>query len=139
MITEWGLAQLILKFPLSEVINLLMLLLIEQSVLIIGHSHEEVSACTLALKALLQPYTWPNIIIPSLPEDIMDVVSSPVPYIVGIVATREEAVKEIENDTRVKAQMDEGLTVVNLTSWKILWTTRDQINENKLIYGNQIM
>lgn len=78
MSTEWGLAQLMLKFKLSEVINVLMLLLIERPVLIIGHSHEEVSACTLALKALLRPYSWPNVIIPSLPEDIMDIVSSPV-------------------------------------------------------------
>ena len=139
MTTEWGLAQLILKFNLSEVINVLMLLLIEQSVLIIGHSHEEVSACTLALKDLLQPYTWPNVIIPSLPQDIIDVVSSPVPYIVGIVAASEESVKEIENDMRVKAHMDEGLTVINLTSWKISWTTSSEIHKHKLMHGDKIM
>lgn len=139
MITEWGLAQLILRFKLSEVINVLMLLLIEQSVLIIGHSREEVSACTLALKALLQPYSWPNVIIPSLPQDIMDVVSSPVPYIVGIVAASEESIKEIENDMRVKAHMDEGLTVINLTSWKISWTTSSEIHKHKLMHGDKII
>ena len=139
MSTDWGLAQLILKFTLSEVISLLMLLLIERPVLIIGHSHEEVSACTLALKALLQPYSWPNVIIPSLPEDIMDIVSSPVAQIVGIVARSRESVKELENDPRVKAQMDGGLTVINLTSEKILWTTCSEIRKKRLIHGNKIM
>ena len=139
MSSEWGLSQLILKFTLSEIMNVLMLLLVEQSVLIIGHSHEEVSACTLALKALLQPYTWPNVMIPLLPEEIMDVVSSPVPYIVGIVTRNKESVKEIENDMRVKAHMDEGLTVINLTSRKILWTTSEEIKMNGLIHGSKIM
>ena len=139
MITEWGLTQLILKFTFSEIINILVLLLIEQSVLIIGHSHEEVSACTLAFKSLLHPYTWPNVIIPLLPEDIMDIVSSPVPYIIGIVATNKTGVKKIENDMRVKAHMDEGLTVINLTSEKIIWTTCREINDNNLIKGKNIM
>ena len=139
MSTEWGLAQLILKFTLKKIINILVLLLIEQSVLIIGHSPEEVSACTLALKTLLQPYSWPNVSITSLPADIMDVVSSPVPYIVGMVARSKESVSEIENDIRVKAHMDEGLTVINLTSEEILWTECKTINKYKLHCGHKIM
>ena len=139
MATEWGLTQLVLKFNMKKIINVLVLLLIEQSVLIIGHSYEEVSACTLALKALLQPYTWPNVSITSLPEHIMDVVSSPVPYIVGMVARSKDSVTNITNDARVKAHMDEGLTVINLTSEEILWTTCKKINKYKLHCGYKIM
>ena len=139
MTTEWGLGQLILKFTLKEVINVLILLLIEQSVLIIGHSHEEVSACTLALKTLLQPYTWPNVSITSLPEDKLDVVSSSFPYIIGIIARSKEIVTDIENDVRVRERMDDGLTVINLTSEKILWTTCKRINKYKLHCGHKIM
>ena len=53
MSTEWRLAQLLLKFILLDIISVLILLLIERSALIIEHSYEEVSTCTLTLKALL--------------------------------------------------------------------------------------
>ena len=57
----------------------------------------------------------------------------------GIVARSRESVKELENDPRVKAQMDGGLTVINLTSEKILWTTCSEIRKKRLIHGNKIM
>lgn len=57
----------------------------------------------------------------------------------GIVARSRESVKELENDPRVKAQMDGGLTVINLTSEKILWTTCSEIRKKRLIHGNKII
>ena len=116
-----------------------MLLLIKKSILIIEYSYEEVSICTLALKALLQPYTQHNAIIPSLYQDIIDLFSSLVPYIISIVSASEESVKKIENNIRMKAYIDKGLTVINLTSQKISQTISSEIYENKLIHSYRII
>ena len=50
----------------------------------------------------------------------MNVVSSLAACIVGIVGKSKESVKDIENDIRVREYIDEGLTVINLISEKIL-------------------
>ena len=78
---EWGVAQLILRFKLPMLLNLLLLLLLERSVLIIGENSEDVSSCAFALLDLLKPYKWSSIFLPSLSEDMIDFISSPVPFI----------------------------------------------------------
>ena len=39
----------------------------------------------------------------------------------------------------LKAHVDKGLTVVNSTSGKILWTACNEINEYKLVQRNRII
>jgi len=78
---EWGVAQLILRFKLPMLLNLLLLLLLERSVLIIGENSEDVSSSAFALLDLLKPYKWSSVFLPSLAEDMIDFITSPVPFI----------------------------------------------------------
>ena len=73
---EWGAAQLIFRLKLPTLLNLLILLLLERSVLIVGGKSEELSACAFALLDLLQPYKWASIFLPLLSEDMIDFISS---------------------------------------------------------------
>ena len=87
---QWGLSRLLLRIRTSDLIMLLKLLLMERSVLIIGLSSEEVTACCFALLELLDPYTWASAFMPILPIDMLDFVSSPVPFIAGVVVSVPE-------------------------------------------------
>ena len=128
---EWGVAQLILRLKLPSVMDVLMSLLLERSVLIIGERSEEVSACTFALAELLKPYKWSSIFLPILSDDMIDFISSPVPFIAGMVSRDRASVKRIEDDERVKHERKDGLTVINTTDWEVLWTEEDGL-KNKL-------
>merc|ERR1719296_363231 len=99
---EWGVAQLILRFKLPMLLNLLILLLLERSVLIIGENSEDVSSCAFALLDLLKPHKWSSVFLPSLAEDMIDFITSPVPFIAGMVGKDKQSLESIEKDSRVK-------------------------------------
>ena len=113
---QWGLSRLLLRIRTSDLIMLLKLLLMERSVLIIGVSSEEVTAACFALLELLDPYTWASAFMPILPIDMLDFVSSPVPFIAGVVVNSLDELLAVEDDDRVLAAMQEGLSVLNLST-----------------------
>jgi len=127
---EYGIAQLILRFKLPMLLNVLILLLLERSVLIIGDKSEDVSSCAFALLDLLKPYKWASVFLPSLSEDMIDFVTAPVPFIAAMVGKDVAALKRIEMDSRVKDERMTGLTVIDVTSCKILWTEEVEIRKN---------
>ena len=137
--SEWGVAQLLFKFKLRAVLNLLMLLLLEHSVLVIGDSYEEVSSCSLALLDLLKPYKWASVFIPVLPEEMIEFVSSPVPYVIGVVARDKAHLKKIENNFYVKQHLNHGLNIINVTSRKIQWTQETNTKVEKHVKASYIM
>ena len=126
---QWGLSRLLLRIRTSDLIMLLKLLLMERSVLIIGLSSEEVTACCFALLELLDPYTWASAFMPILPIDMLDFVSSPVPFIAGVVVSVPEELEAVEDDDRVLAAMQEGLSVLNLSSGNFSITAEYGIEE----------
>uniref|UniRef100_A0A7S4J9G5 cGMP-dependent protein kinase n=1 Tax=Odontella aurita TaxID=265563 RepID=A0A7S4J9G5_9STRA len=122
---QWGFAKLVLLIKTHELMLLLKLLLLERSLLIIGHSQEEVSTCCCALLDLLEPYKWASAFIPLLPIDMLDFVCSPVPFIAGIVVDNKCLLSDIEKDHRVQSSMLDGLSVLNLTTGKLLVTNEE--------------
>ena len=136
---EWGVAQLLFKFKLKVLLNVLMLMLLEHSVLVIGDSYEEVSSCTFALLDLLSPYQWVSVFIPLLPESMMEFISAPVPYVIGLCARDKAHLTQIENDSVVKEQIKHGLNVINLASGQIKWTQENTIKKKKLTRSSGIM
>merc|ERR1712151_685782 len=124
---EWGLMRLVIRIKLRKLIVLMQLLLLERSVLVIGDNYEEVSACTCSLLHLIEPFKWVSTFIPLLPSEMLGFVCSPVPFIIGIVAETDGDMHKIENDTDVKQETLNGLSIVNLISGKILITKEAKI------------
>lgn len=112
---EWGFAQLLLRLSAPDLILLLKLILMERSLVIVGLHSDEVTACGFALLELLDPFKWASAFMPVLPMDLMDFVSSPVPFIAGIVVNDIEQLRIVEEDERIMDAMLEGLSVLNLT------------------------
>jgi hypothetical protein len=127
---EYGVAQLVLKLKMPILLNVLILLLLERSVLIIGEDSEDVSSCAFALLDLLKPYKWSSVFMPSLSEDMIDFISSPVPFIAGLCSKDKTSLKRFEMDDRVKHERKNGLTIIDVTSCKVLWTEESEIRKN---------
>mmetsp|Transcript_31581 Transcript_31581/g.64889 ORF Transcript_31581/g.64889 Transcript_31581/m.64889 type:complete len:1488 (-) Transcript_31581:142-4605(-) len=122
---QWGLATLFLRIKDSGLIILLKLLLLERSVLVVGETSEEVTACATALLELLDPYKWASAFMPLLPAEMLDFVSSPVPFIAGMIVEDKHHLHSIIHDPGVKEAMMCGLSIVNLVSGKLI-VTREQ-------------
>lgn len=146
---HWGLAMLFQRISPIDLLALLRLLLIERSVLIIGESSIVVSSCACALLDLLQPYRWASTFMPLLPEDMIDFVQSPVPFITGMTVKNKEHATSIKNDQRVTEAMGNGLNVMNLISGKVsitaesgirslVRTGQDEISSKLTLYRNRL-
>ncbi len=122
---EWGLSTLFLRIKDSGLLILLKLLLLERSVLLVGETSEEVTACSTTLLELLDPYKWASAFMPLLPSDMLDFVSSPVPFIAGMIVDGKQHLHNIIHDYGVKDAMLQGLSIVNLVSGKLI-VTREQ-------------
>ena len=135
---QWGVATLFLRIKDSGLIILLKLLLLERSVLVVGETSEEVTACTTALLELLDPYKWASAFMPLLPRDMLDFVSSPVPFMAGMIVESKQHLNSIIHDHGVKDAMLHGLSVVNLVSGKLI-VTREQGTSDMLRRSFQTM
>lgn len=126
---HWGVATLITRIDLTDLLLILQLLLVERSVLVIGDSSDLVTSCACAIMELLKPYEWASNFMPLLPSDMIDFVSSPVPFLIGMVADNYHQTRLIENDERVLEAMQDGLSVINLSTRSVSLTTEDNIVE----------
>ena len=118
---DWGVAQLFRFLKPEYICSILKLLLVERSLLVVGHSSEIVTSCICALLQLVKPFQWASNWLPLLPLDMIDFVSSPVPFVAGMVCNNGKFA-EIIRMNEVKDAMTEGLSVVNLNQGKLLMT-----------------
>jgi DENN (AEX-3) domain/uDENN domain len=76
--------------PLVEALGVEKLLMVlsaalcERRILFIAEDNDRLSASVLATASLLYPFYWQHIFIPLLPSKLLDYVSSPIPYMIGI-------------------------------------------------------
>jgi hypothetical protein len=135
---EWGLATLFLRIKESGVMILLKLLLLERSVLVVGSNTEEVTSCATALLNMLSPYKWASAFMPLLPGEMLDFVSSPVPFIAGTIVENSKRLQELIHDSGVREAMLNGLSIVNLVTGKLI-VTRERGTSDMLRRSFQAM
>ena len=44
-----------------------------------------VTSCVLAVACLIRPFKWPNLMIPLIPESLLELLEAPVPILAGVV------------------------------------------------------
>jgi len=114
-----------------------MLLLLEKPLLVIGSRTEEVSICSCTLLHLLAPYKWASIFINILPDNNLDFVESPVPFIAGVLAGDEKEVEMIMNHYSVQQALYNGLSIADLYSGEVHFT-KEVETQNILIKCDSI-
>ena len=65
--------------------ELLLRVLTEQNIIFITDNINYLTSLVLGFYYLIQPFKWPFIIIPNLPLDLIEVIESPVPFLIGLL------------------------------------------------------
>lgn len=55
----------------------------EKSIVLVSANLGLLSSCVLALQVLLRPFKWPNLMIPIIPDTLIDMLDAPIPILVG--------------------------------------------------------
>eukprot|EP01083_Nonionella_stella_P212440 767209_1 len=70
----------------GHVLILFCAVLSESRILFISQSCSRLAFCAESIRALIYPFRWRHIYIPVLPEDLVEYVCAPMPYICGVLA-----------------------------------------------------
>lgn len=68
----------------SQMIALFTALLFERRIIITGKKLGQLTACCFALTKIIYPFYWQYTFIPLLPQHILDMLSLPMPFIIGL-------------------------------------------------------
>jgi hypothetical protein len=113
---QWALARLILDIGPDSLVLMLKLMLLERSILVLGENLEEVTPCACGLLELLEPFEWFGVFLPVLPHNLLDFVTSPVPFVAGMAVNDFIRVQQVENDKRTLDAMANGMSLLNLST-----------------------
>lgn len=68
----------------SIIMKLITAVMLERSVIFISENPAKLSSAILGIKSMIKPFSWCNTQIPVLPGDLLQIIDSPFPMIVGI-------------------------------------------------------
>ncbi|KAI6177464.1 UDENN domain-containing protein [Aphelenchoides bicaudatus] len=68
----------------NQMIALFTALLFERRIIITGKKLSQLTACCFALTKIIYPFFWQYTFIPLLPQHLIDILSLPAPYIIGL-------------------------------------------------------
>lgn len=97
----WSVATICRELSLQNVLSMLACTLLEKQMVVICPNLGVLSAVVLAMKPMIRPFIWQCLLLPVLPNRMLDFLDAPVPYIVGIQNKTSEAQSKVANLVRV--------------------------------------
>ncbi len=137
MVTLWlndtyhiSLTELFRALGVDNIMFLLSCLLTERRLIVSSSSLERLSECIHGLMAIIYPFRWQHIFVPILPEQLLNYLGAPMPFIIGIktyLATEmtEYPVSEVvlvdldKNSIRSSLGLDVLKPLPNDPAWKL--------------------
>jgi hypothetical protein len=95
-------------FPLTDshtLFKILIRILAENSIVFISKNIQNLTSTVLGFSYLIQPFKWPFILIPNLPHELMNMIDSPVPFLIGILGD-EQIKKKMIRDSNSSTNYD---------------------------------
>lgn len=80
----WGITALLDWINIDDFITLIAYLMAESYVTVVGSNIESLSKVATVIPQLIRPFFWTSPVIPILPYDLLDLLDSPVPTIIGL-------------------------------------------------------
>ncbi|VFQ62817.1 unnamed protein product [Cuscuta campestris] len=106
-LSVWAIACLCGSLRLEHVLTLFAGALLEKQIVIVCSNLGVLSACVLAIIPLIRPYQWESWLMPVLPNDMLDFLDAPVPYIVGVKNKSSEVQSKLTNAIVVDANKNQ--------------------------------
>ena len=109
---NWHVPVLLSLFSDFRIImKLITAVMLERSVIFISANPAKLSSAILGIKSLIKPFSWCNTQIPVLPGDLLQILDSPFPIIVGIT---QESYAQLLEDYYLESELVESNTWVYL-------------------------
>ncbi|CAM9745995.1 unnamed protein product, partial [Ectocarpus fasciculatus] len=83
-------------------------ILCERRILLVADEVRTLSCCVHAAMAMLYPFAWQHVFIPLLPTDMLEYVSAPMPFVIGVRTSQLESVKRQPMSEAVFVHLDRG-------------------------------
>ncbi|XP_065623635.1 uncharacterized protein LOC136064992 [Quercus suber] len=80
-----------------QVLTLFAAALLEKQIVVVCSNLGILSASVLSIIPLIRPYQWQSLLMPVLPNDMLDFLDAPVPYIVGVKNKTNEVQSKLTN------------------------------------------
>ncbi|XP_044463922.1 uncharacterized protein LOC123194655 isoform X2 [Mangifera indica] len=83
-LSTWTVACLCGSLRLENVLTLFAGALLEKQIVVVCSNLGILCASVLSIIPLIRPYQWQSLLMPVLPNDMLDFLDAPVPYVVGV-------------------------------------------------------
>ncbi|XP_075517536.1 uncharacterized protein LOC142551919 [Primulina tabacum] len=106
-LSVWAVACLCGSLRLEHVLTLFAGALLEKHIVVVCSNLGILSAIVLSIIPLIRPYQWQSLLMPVLPNDMLDFLDAPVPYIVGVKNKTTEVQSKMTNVILVDANRNQ--------------------------------
>ncbi|XP_024017170.1 uncharacterized protein LOC21409988 [Morus notabilis] len=106
-LSVWAIASICGSLRLESVLTLFAGALLEKQTVVICSNLGILSAIVLSIIPLIRPYQWQSLLMPVLPNDMLDFLDAPVPYIVGVKNKTNEVQSKLSNVILVDANKNQ--------------------------------
>ncbi|XP_039071599.1 uncharacterized protein LOC120218778 isoform X2 [Hibiscus syriacus] len=96
-LSTWAVACMCGSLRLEHVLTIFAGALLEKQIVVVCSNLGILSAIVLSIVPLIRPYQWQSLLIPVLPDDMLDFLDAPVPYIVGVKNKTSEVQSKLAN------------------------------------------
>ncbi|CAK8532025.1 unnamed protein product [Lathyrus sativus] len=103
----WAVACLCGTLRLEHVLTFFAGALLEKQIVVVCSNLGILSASILSVIPLIRPYQWQSLLMPVLPNDMLDFLDAPVPYIVGVRHKTNEVQSKLTNVILVDANRNQ--------------------------------
>lgn len=97
---DWLAENFLYLLDYDTFFNILIRVLLESSFIFISDNIQILTATVLGFSYLIKPFKWPFIFIPNLPVDLMNMMESPVPYLIGVLGN-DNLKNELQRNTLI--------------------------------------
>ncbi|KAJ8767455.1 hypothetical protein K2173_017499 [Erythroxylum novogranatense] len=106
-LSTWAVACICGSLRLENVLTLFAGALLEKQIVVVCSNLGILSALVLSIIPLIRPYQWQSLLMPILPDDMLDFLDAPVPYIVGVKNKTSEVQSKLTNVILVDANKNQ--------------------------------
>ncbi|EEF46290.1 suppression of tumorigenicity, putative [Ricinus communis] len=96
-LSTWAVACICGSLRLENVLTLFAGALLEKQIVFVCSNLGILSASVLSIVPLIRPYQWQSLLMPILPDDMLDFLDAPVPYVVGVKNKTSEVQSKLTN------------------------------------------
>eukprot|EP01062_Namystynia_karyoxenos_P020736 TRINITY_DN1783_c2_g1_i1.p1 TRINITY_DN1783_c2_g1~~TRINITY_DN1783_c2_g1_i1.p1 ORF type:complete len:874 (+),score=213.16 TRINITY_DN1783_c2_g1_i1:71-2623(+) len=124
-----GVAELLERFGVQCTLELFAALLEERRVLLVGTDLDNMTTCGHALLSLLYPFRWHHPFVPVLPQEMLDALCSPTPFLMGVHQGQMRKVDSLPCCELVVARCDSPARVEGLSRDRAVLPHRQQLSD----------